>query len=110
MTPSVLSATSLNGTGVRNRAGEDLGSVKDLMIDLGDGSVRYAVLSFGGILGMGDRLFAVPFDSFTIDAENECLVLDVSEERLENAPGFDQNDWPDFADPSFAESVRAHYR
>lgn len=109
-TPSVLSASSIDGDSIRNRAGEDLGTVKDLMIDLTDGDVRYAVVSFGGFLGMGDKLFAVPFDALELDADNECFVLDADKEFLENAPGFDKDDWPNFADPSFRETVDSHYR
>ena len=65
--PAVLSATSIDGNDIRNRQGEDLGKVKDLMIDLSDGSVSYAVVSYGGFLGMGDKLFAVPFEALHPD-------------------------------------------
>ena len=109
MTTSVLSASSVRGTTVRNPAGADLGSVKDLMIDMRDGGVRYAVLSFGGVLGIGDKLFAVPFESLAVDTESETLVLDVDESQLANAPGFDDNDWPDFANPAFRESIDGYY-
>lgn len=108
-TPSVLSSSSIHGDSIRNRQGEDLGTVKDLMIDLTNGSVSYAVVSYGGFLGMGDKLFAVPFEALTLDAENHAFTLDVSKEQLEQAPGFDKDNWPDFADPSFADSVRSFY-
>lgn len=107
--PAVLSASSIDGDNIRNRQGEDLGKIKDLMIDLNDGSVSYAVVSYGGFLGMGDKLFAVPFDAMTVDTENHAFVLDVSKERLENAPGFDKDEWPNFADPTFADTVRSFY-
>ena len=109
-TTTVLSATSIVGDNVRNRQGEDLGTIEDLMIDLTDGGTRYAVVSFGGVLGVGNKLFAVPFDAFEVDTADECFVLDVDKQRLENAPGFDKDDWPDFADPSFADSVQSYYR
>ena len=104
-TPTVLSSSSIAGDDVRNPAGEDLGKIKDLMIDLTSGTVRFAVVSFGGFLGMGDKLFAVPFDALTVDANNECFVLDADREKLENAPGFDENNWPNFADPQWSSRV-----
>jgi sporulation protein YlmC with PRC-barrel domain len=108
-TPTVLSASSIDGNGIRNRQGEDLGKVKDLMIDLTNGSVTYAVVAYGGFLGMGDKLFAVPFEALTVDPENHAFILDVSKENLEEAPGFDKDDWPNFADKQFADSVRGFY-
>ena len=104
-----LSAKSLIGDKVVNPKGEDLGKVEELMIDITTGQVAYAVLSFGGFLGMGDKLFAVPFEALRVDGENECFVLDVSKEKLENAPGFDKDHWPNFADPTFAQTITSHY-
>ena len=92
--PVVLSATSINGDNVKNADGEHLGHIEELMIDLGTGKVAYVVLSFGGFLGMGNKLFAIPWAAFTLDAENKEFVLNVSQEKLENAPGFDKNNWP----------------
>ena len=95
--PRVLSASSIMGHKVINTAGEQLGSIKELMIDLDGGLIAYAVLSFGGILGMGDKLFAIPWEALTIDTENHTFILDVDKEVLENAPGFDKDHWPDNA-------------
>lgn len=108
--PTVLSSSSIAGDDVRNPSGEDLGKIKDLMIDLTSGTVRFAVVSFGGFLGMGDKLFAVPFDALTVDADNECFVLDADREKLENAPGFDENNWPNFADQSIVDAHTSYYR
>ena len=110
MTPTVLSSSSITSDNVRNPAGEDLGSIKDLMIDLDSGKVRFAVVSFGGVLGMGDKLFAVPFEAFDVDTENHSFVLDADKEKLDKAPGFDKDHWPNFADPTFADTVTSHYR
>jgi sporulation protein YlmC with PRC-barrel domain len=107
--PRVLSASTLAGDAVVNREGEDLGRIEELMIDLEAGRVAYAVLSFGGFLGMGNKLFAIPFPALELDAANRRFVLDVPREKLENAPGFDKNDWPDFADPRFGEDVYGYY-
>ena len=109
MTTYVLSATSLIGDGVRNPAGEDLGGITELMIDLSTGRVAYAVLSFGGFLGLGDKLFAVPWDALTVDTDEKKFVLDVNREQLENAPGFDQDNWPDMASPEWGRSIHDYY-
>ena len=106
---TLLSTSSLHNTPVVNRTGEDLGTIEDLMIDPAEGTVQYAVLDFGGFLGIGDKLFAVPLQSFTIDRTNERFVLDVTKERLESAPGFDKNDWPETANREFVEGVYDFY-
>jgi sporulation protein YlmC with PRC-barrel domain len=104
-----MSADTLKGDKVRNWSGEDLGKIEDFMIDLGTGRIRYAVLSFGGVLGMGSKLFAAPPEVLTIDTENECLVMDVEKEALKDAPGFDKDSWPNFADPTFGRDVYQYY-
>lgn len=89
-----LSASTLIGDDVINAAGEDLGSVEEIMLDVNSGRVAYAVLSFGGFLGIGDKYFAVPWSALTLDTEQHAFVLNVDEETLENAPGFDKDNWP----------------
>lgn len=106
---SVLSASTLDGDKVRNAAGEDLGEIKEIMIDVSSGRVAYAVLSFGGFLGMGDKLFAIPWEALQLDQENERFILDVDKETLENAPGFDEDDWPEFADRTWGAEIHSHY-
>jgi sporulation protein YlmC with PRC-barrel domain len=110
-TPRVLSASSIKGTTVRNLQNEDIGKIKDLMIDWQNGSIAYAVLTFGGFLGMGEKLFAIPLESFKFENYDgfETAVLDINKEKLENAPGFDNDHWPSSADNSFIDSVYAHY-
>lgn len=95
--PRVLSATTIIGDKVINSAGEQLGSIKELMMDIDKGRIAYAVLSFGGFLGFGDKLFAIPWQALTIDTENHAFILDVDKEVLEKAPGFDKENWPDNA-------------
>jgi sporulation protein YlmC with PRC-barrel domain len=108
-TRSVLSASTLAGDRVRNSAGEDLGKIEELMIDITAGRVAYAVLSFGGFLGMGSKLFAVPWDALTVDEDNHEFILNVDKQTLENAPGFDKDNWPDMADPSWGAQVYDFY-
>ena len=105
----VLTASSLTDDSVQNAAGENLGDIKDLMIDTASGEIQYAVLSFGGWLGMGEKLFAVPWKAFHVDTADHCLVLDVPKERLKDAPGFDKDNWPDFADNSIASQISNYY-
>ena len=107
--PAFMSAGSLMGEDVYNLQEEDLGDVKELMLDMRTGKVAYAVLSFGGFLGMGEKLFAVPWAALTLDTENKRFVLNVSKERLESAPGFDADNWPDMADPIWATGIHSYY-
>lgn len=107
--PRFLSASTLSGDPIRNPQGEALGDLKDVMIDTSTGRVAYAVLSFGGVFGLGDKLFAVPWESLAVDGENKCLVLNVSKERLKDAPGFDKDHWPNFADQAFGDQLRDYY-
>lgn len=110
MQPIVLSASSINGDEVVNKQGEDLGKIEDVMVDVDSGRVAYAVLSFGGFLGMGDKLFAVPWGALTVDADKKCLVLDESKDRLKEAPGFDKDNWPNLADRTIGASYHDFYR
>lgn len=105
-----LSATSLTGTSVTNANNDDLGKVEDLMINTTTGAVEYAIVSFGGFLGMGDKLFAVPLQVLKVDTNDEKLILSETKERLKDAPGFDKDNWPDHADGKWCSSVRSFYR
>jgi hypothetical protein len=107
--PLLMGANTLIGDDVYNNDEESLGEIKEIMLDTRDGSVAYAVLSFGGILGMGNKLFAVPWQALTLDTANKRFILNVEKQRLDNAPGFDKDDWPDFADPTFTQSLRTFY-
>ena len=107
--PHVLSADSLEGTKVVNKAGDSLGKIEDLMIDISGGRVRYAVLSFGGFLGFGDKYFAIPWSALDVDTDHEQIVFDVTKERLEKAEGFDKDNWPDFADTALAGRIYDHF-
>ena len=109
MQPRLLSSTSITGTNVVNNLRENVGDIKDVMINLHDGTVDYVVLSVGGFLGLGDKLFAVPLEAFDIDTTNERFVLDVDKERLKNAPCFDKDNWPATSDTQFRDRMYNHY-
>jgi sporulation protein YlmC with PRC-barrel domain len=105
----VLSASSLKGDNVVNHQGEDLGKIEEIMIDLDRGRIAFAVLSFGGFLGMGDKLFAIPWQAFTVDTAQKRLVLNAKKELLEKATGFDKSNWPNMADSSWGATVYGYY-
>ncbi len=107
--PNLLSSTSITGDKVTNLEGENLGDIKDLMIDLDTGQIAYAVLSFGGFLGLGDKYFAMPWQALRLDAENKCFKLNVDKEKLKDAPGFDKDDWPNWSDSAYHDTIHEYY-
>lgn len=107
--PNVLRLDALTNMRVRNLEGEDLGMIDDLVFDRETGTIRYAVLSFGGFLGLGDRLFAVPWSAFQISPADNKLILNMKKEALEHAPGFDRDHWPNMADVDWGGRVHSHY-
>lgn len=106
---TLLTASTLNGNNVKNSQGEDLGHVKDIMIDTDNNDVAYYVLSFGGILGMGDKLFAIPPEAMTLDTNEKCFVLNIHKDRLKEAEGFNKYNWPNMSDPTFRSNLYQHY-
>ena len=106
---TVLSASTITGDEVWNMQDEELGTIQDVMLDVTEGRIRYAVMSSGGFLGMGDRLFAVPWRALKLDRENHRFLLDVDLERLKNAPGFDKDEWPNMADATWNSTVDSYY-
>lgn len=89
-----LSASTLIGDDIRDPAGEDLGKLKDIMIDINSSRIAYAVVTFGGFLGLGNKQFAIPWDALSVDTQARALVLNVDRQILEDAPGFEPNNWP----------------
>ena len=109
MDTNILSATAMIGNNVKNLAGEDLGKIEDLMLNVKSGRVSYAVLSFGGFLGIGNKLFAVPWPALDLSTEEKCFYLDIEKKYLENAPGFERERWPNLADPEWRRSIHDYY-
>lgn len=105
----VLSASTLVGDDVYNLKGQKLGGIKEFMLDIESGKVSYVVMSFGGFLSLGEKLFAVPWAALTVDTENKRFLMDVDEDRLKEAPGFDPDNWPNMADSTWEKSVHAYY-
>lgn len=104
-----ISASTLNGNDVKNAQGESLGHVKDIMLDTENNRVSYYVLSFGGMLGVGDKLFAIPPETMKLNAKDKCFILNIDKDRLKNAEGFNKDQWPNMADPTFRSNLYQHY-
>lgn len=109
MTPVILSSSTLTGDQVVDREGQKLGTLKDMMLDVSEGKVAYAVLARGGFGGMGEKLFAVPWRMLEVDGENKRLLLDVAPEVLDDSPGFDPDNWPSFTDEAWQSEVDRHF-
>ncbi len=102
-------ASDVIGMSVQNPQGEDLGEIHDLVVDINNGRVHYAVLSFGGFLGLGEKLFAYPVSLFRMGRDWSEVVLDIEREKLENAPGFERNAWPDWNSTEYRDTIDRHY-
>jgi sporulation protein YlmC with PRC-barrel domain len=114
----VVLASKIIGENVYNRQYEDLGKIHELVIDAKEGRIVYAVLSFGGFMGMGNKLFAMPWSAFefakpekrSFGYDEYKLMLNVDKEKLKAAPGFDRDaKWPDFADRTWGNSIYNYY-
>ena len=107
--PKLMSAGPLTGDDIFVLIGEEIGVLKEIILDMHAGRVGYAVLSVGGMRGMGEKLFAVPWQALTLDAANKRLILDIDKNRLEAAPGFNKDDWPDMADSAWELGIHNYY-
>ena len=99
-----LTTSTIVGDKVYNHLGEDLGKIKEVMLDIQGGKIEYVVIEFGGFLGIGEKYFAVPFKALTIDTDRHAFILHQTKEVLENAPGFDKDHWPETNSHSFKSS------
>lgn len=104
-----LGAKTLIGEEVIGKNGKKLGEIQELMIDMHNKKVAYVLMSFAGFLGMGERLFAVPFAALRNEAQKGQLYLDVDEENINNAPYIEKDYWPDMADKNWIREIHAFY-
>ena len=108
----VFRSADLIGLDVKNKAGEEIASINDLVVDLKSGEVRYAALSSGGVAGFGGKMFAVPWHAMTFmmgepnKADSRYFIFDVTKQQLEQSDGFDTAKWPNVADPKWASMVK----
>ena len=106
---NLIRGNTFIGADVQNPQGQNLGDIKDIVIDRASGRIAYAVVSFGGFLGMGEKLFAVPWGAFSQKVDKDTFVLNVDKERLKNAPGFDAHNWPQMASREWVTSLYSYY-
>lgn len=109
---TVYRASTIKGMGAFNLKGEKVGTVDELVIDVEKGQVVYAALSVGGFLGVGDKLFAIPWREFTLEVgeDGKFFRIDVTKEKLQKAEGFDKDAWPNVADPKWRQEIESQYR
>src|SRR5690348_15539900 len=102
-------ATALLNDRIRSNAGEDLGKIEDLVLDPDAGAVRYALISLNGVPGMGDRLLAILWTSLNFSPSRDYAVLNIDKSRLERAPAFNRDHWPDVAEPVWQRQINEYY-
>jgi sporulation protein YlmC with PRC-barrel domain len=109
---SAYRVSKLVGMEVKNQANEDLGTIKELVVDVETGKVMYVALSIGGVLGIGDKLLAVPWKEFQLkhDEAESYFVLKIAKAKLGAAPGFDEDNWPDVADQGWRDDIDRYYQ
>ena len=104
-----LTATSIIGDKVENTRGEHLGKINNLMVNILDGHIEYAVIEFGSFLGIGGKLFAIPFSELHVDPVREIFILNRDKDYLRSTPGFDQTHWPDTNEHTYFEEVNSYW-
>ncbi len=109
MSPSIVKSSEIVGVAVENSKNEKLGKINELVIDKLGGKVKYAVLTAGGILGLGEKLFALPWEILKYHDDRECFVVDISKEKLKDSEGFDKDNWPDMADERWGKRIQDYY-
>jgi hypothetical protein len=104
-------ASKLMGMHVKNQAGEKIGSIEDVVIDVGSGRVAYVALGVGGVFGVGEKLFASPLSALKFEHHDKdmAFVLNTTKEKLEASPGFHKDHWPDLADPKWTDQIDKYY-
>lgn len=107
-------ASKLIGMNIQNEQGKSVGAVSDIVLDIDSGNVSYMAVTYGGFLGLGNKMFAVPFEAFACrqdanDPDETILVLNVTQQQLDGAIGFDEDSWPNFADTKFTSELDKRY-
>ncbi|HUG66259.1 MAG TPA: PRC-barrel domain-containing protein [Pirellulaceae bacterium] len=107
-------ASKLIGMNIQNELGKSVGEVNDMVLDASTGKVRYLAVTYGGFLGLGNKMFAVPYEAFTCrpdtnDRDETILVLNVTQQQLDGAAGFDEDHWPDFGDTKYTNELDKRY-
>lgn len=106
---NVVNCDEIVGVEVENPQGDNLGKIEAIMLDKASGKVAYVVLTFGGFLGMGTKLFAMPWHIFSYNPKREKFIISLSPDKLKHSPGFDKENWPDMTSTSWRQSIRDYY-
>ena len=106
----LIAASKVNGTSVYNHVGEKVGSIYDVMIDKSSGKTAYAIMSFGGFLGMGNSYHPLPWHQLTYDERQGGYVVNIDRSRLEGAPSYAVDDMTPWNDPAYGRRVDDYYR
>ena len=107
--PGIMGVDTLVGSRIYNAHGEDLGDIKDFMVEMRTGRITFALVAFGNVPGLGDKLFAVPWSALLLDANRHRFLLHVTADVLKNAPGFDKEHWPSMIDPIWLKNLHNFY-
>ncbi len=113
---NMVRASKLIGMNLYNTNNENVGEIKDLVVDSRSGRIEYVAVTYGGFLGLGNKMFAVPFDAIKYEVpannadSNHRLILNVTKQQMEGAVGFDEDHWPNFADQNFTDELYRRYR
>ncbi|HJU99169.1 MAG TPA: PRC-barrel domain-containing protein [Burkholderiaceae bacterium] len=107
--PDLMGAGTVIGDPVRNLKGEHLGQIREIMLDMRSGTIAYAVMAHGGVFHLGAKLFAVPWQALTLDPAHKGFTLNIDKQRLDEAPGFDPDHWPNMANPAWAAQIHQYY-
>jgi len=104
---SVHKASAFIGSRVENSQGESLGTISDIVLEPSEGRIRYVALSYGGVLGLGGKLFAIPWNALALQPDGKTFLLNVDKQLLETAPGFNKDNWPQRPDATLQAAMRA---
>ncbi|MFP6559369.1 PRC-barrel domain-containing protein [Paraburkholderia sp. B3] len=107
--PNVMAADTLTGNKLFTSDHEEIGKISAIMLDVPSGQIAYAVLASGGFLGMGGKLYAIPWSALILDTDEKCFRLDVTAEHVKNAPAFDKDHWPAMADEQWGSLLHRYY-
>ena len=107
--PELMGADTLIGNHVHNLQDEHLGEIKEIMLDMRTGNIAYAVMAFGGVFTLDEKLFAEPWEALTLDTVNKRFTLNLDKERIEEAPGFNSDQWPNMANQTWASQIHTYY-
>lgn len=109
-----IRVSQLIGMDIKNPQGKSVGEINDIVLNSSTAEINYVAVTYGGFLGVGNKMFAVPFKAFKVqqdkeDSDEYVLILNVTKKQLEGATGFDEDHWPNFADPHYNKELHERY-